>query len=401
MGVDHLLGTVEATARPAPSSTVIHHVHHGDAALRVLGPALDALHEATGSPVTARRPWVETWLEAHSGWSPLAVTVTRGDALTAAALLVRQRRAAYDDVRAAGFGASDEVRLPASDVAAAHRLAVGMAQALADLGRPWRLSLRDVPQRDPVVGCLEHELSHVVVVPGDVSPRLTLGEAREVRSYVSRNHHQQTRRLQNRISRDGHSLQVQHLRDPAGVDAVLPEVVRVCQERDHELRRFSNLDRDPGRAFFIETVRRHAARGEVELTTLRLDEQLAAYVLCFRDGTAWRMWNCRFAPDWGRYGPGRLSHDASLQAALDTGCTLYDWMRGDEAYKDALSDHVHQVADLHAASHLALWSGLESARRARVGLRDLKNRYPAASRTWEQLRPWTEAVSRSLGEQQS
>jgi hypothetical protein len=52
MGVDQLLGTVEATALPAPSSTVVHHVHHGDAALRVLGPALDALHEATGSPVT-------------------------------------------------------------------------------------------------------------------------------------------------------------------------------------------------------------------------------------------------------------------------------------------------------------------------------------------------------------
>jgi hypothetical protein len=108
----------------------------------------------------------------------------------------------------------------------------------------------------------------------------------------------------------------------------------------------------------------HAARGQVELTTLRLRGELAAYVLCFLDGGAYRMWNCRLAPAWSRYGAGRIANDAALERALaDAGATEFDWMRGAEPYKLGLSNHVEHALDLRAWSSPALRSLLDSRRR--------------------------------------
>lgn len=369
---------------------------NGDA-LELLGEQLDELHAATGTPVTARRAWLRCWLLAHPDWSLLAVTVQRDGRLDAAAVLARRRGLLFDEIRPAGAGASDEVRLPSRDAQAAHDLAAGIVETLQGLRRAWRLVLRDLPPGDPVALRLAELLPHSAMAPGDVSPRLTLGAARDLRAYVSRNHYQQGRRLRNRLARDGHLLELSQLNDPTQIAAVLSEVVEVCRARDHELRRFSSLDEPSGLGFFRDLMTAHAALGEVELTTLRLGGDLAAYVICFRDGAAWRMWNCRFAPEWARYGPGRLSHEASLSAALEQGCTLYDWMRGDEAYKDGLSDHVYRVEDLFAASNLALWAAFDGTRRTRNALRDAKNSHPQIKRTWEKLRPVLHAVRHPRG----
>lgn len=377
---------------PAPTGALTVEVHVGVDALDRLGPRLDALLAATGAPVTARRAWLSSWFCAHREWCPLVVTVDRGPEVLAAAVLARRRGRAVDEVRAAGAGASDEVRLPARDADSARLLAQGVADALHDLRRPWRLLLRDLPPQDRAAQELLRALPHAATSPGDVSPRLALGPARDLRGYVSRNHHQQSRRLRNRLARDGHDLQVDQLGTPAEVAAVLPEVVAVCRARDHQLRRHSRLDGGPDLDFFLDVVTAHAARGEVALTALRVDGALAAYVLCFRDGPTWRMWNCRFHPTWAPYGLGRLSHDASLAAALEAGCLTYDWMRGDEAYKDGLSDHVHRAEDLFAASSLALWAVDEGRRRLYRGLRAAKDASPATRQAWERLRPHVEAV---------
>lgn len=380
-------GSLSAAGGPA---TVRLHVELDT--LDQLGPRLDALFASTQAPVTARRAWLSAWFRAHREWRPLVVTVDRGPEVRAAAVLAWRRGRILDDVRAAGAGASDEVRLPARDAEAAELLAQGVAGALQDLHRPWRLVLRDLPPQEEAAQALLRRLRHAGTAPGDVSPRLALGPARDLRAHVSRNHHQQSRRLRNRLARDGHCFEVAQLTAPAEVAAVLPEVVSVCRARDHQLRRHSRLDGGPDLHFFLDVVTTHAARDEVALTALRVDGELAAYVLCFRDGSTWRMWNCRFHPAWAPYGVGRLSHDASLSAALDAGCLTYDWMRGDETYKDGLSDHSHRAQDLFAASHLALWTVDDGTRRLYRSLRSAKNASPGMRRAWDRVRPHVEAV---------
>jgi CelD/BcsL family acetyltransferase involved in cellulose biosynthesis len=125
----------------------------------------------------------------------------------------------------------------------------------------------------------------------------------------------------------------------------------------------------------------HADREEVELTTLRLDGQLAAYVLCFRDGGAYRMWSCRVAPAWLRYGVGRLANNAALEHALsDQDSTAFDWMRGDEGYKQSMANHIEQAQDVLAWSSLTVRAVTDAPRRLKALLIDSADRYPAVER---------------------
>lgn len=370
-------------------------VHRDGLVLDRFARQLDDLYVATGAPVTARRTWHQAWLRAHRQWSVLVVTVHRADELAAAAVLAVRRNRLYDDVRPVGAGSSDEVRLPARDDVAAQLLATGITDALAGLQRPWLLTLRDLPAGDPVVARLNGALACAAVVPGDVSPRLVLGADRSLRPYLSRNHTQQSRRLCKKIDKDGLKLEVHQLSSVADLVMVLPEMERICRARDYQVRQFSVLDDPAGLALFRDLLVSHAARGEVELTTLRLDGELASYDLCFRDGDAWRMWNCRFDPVFARYSPGRLAHEESVTAALAQGATLYDWMRGEEPYKAAMSDHMSRAEDLFAASNRVLWAATDGARRSYRALREIKNSRPELVERWERLRPLIARVRHS------
>jgi len=363
--------------------------HSGADVLERLGPRLDELHAATRAPVTARRPWLEAWRATHPGYEPLAFAlVDSSGALAGAALLARRRQRFWSEHVALGTGLSDQVRFPAVDAVAARRLAGAIAAHLRALDGAWTLLVRHLPEDDPVARGVAEELGCAALAAGDQSPTLRFGADRTLRGYVSKNHHQQVRRMSNRLRGEGLEPVIEHLRDPAAIEAVLPEVVRVCLARDVELRGTSFLDREGTLAFFHAVVRVHAARGEVELTTLRLNGELAAYVLCFLDHGAHRMWNCRLEPRWGRYGVGRIANNAALEHALaDPGAHEFDWMRGAEAYKLSLCNHVEQALDLRAWSTPAVRSVLDTSRRFKGFLKGVFEGH-------EWLRPALEASRR-------
>jgi CelD/BcsL family acetyltransferase involved in cellulose biosynthesis len=145
------------------------------------------------------------------------------------------------------------------------------------------------------------------------------------------------------------------------------------------LARRSLMDHPHAGPFLRRVVEVHARRGEVELTTLRLDGRLAAYVLCFLDGDAYRMWNCRFDPTWSQYGVGRITNNAALENAVADGCRLFDWMRGEETYKESMANDRVVAADLLA------WSGpvvqlTDVFRQAKEAARRVEARGGAAAR---------------------
>lgn len=328
-----------------------------------LGPAIDDLHFATGCPVTARRPWLETWVGCYRHFRPLLVAIESPHRrLEAAALLGHRRRLGITEVVAVGHGPSDQVRLPARDAESARRLAAAILSALGELRGPWRLVIQHLPAGDPVALAAAGTWGSVLVAPGDVSPALRFGPDRSIRAHVSRNHHQQVRRMLNRMGRESLVPVVEHLEDGEAVAAVMPEVERVFRRRDADLGRPCDLDDEHAGPFFRQVVERHAARGEVRLTTLRLRGELAAYVLCFLDGEVARMWNCRFEPEWSHLGPGRVANHAALEQALaDHHCREFDWMRGEETYKASMSNHAEQAWDLDAWSSPAVRAGTRAA----------------------------------------
>jgi hypothetical protein len=70
----------------------------------------------------------------------------------------------------------------------------------------------------------------------------------------------------------------------------------------------------------------HAARGELEVATLRLDGHLAAYVVALADSPAYRVFDGRFAPKWRPYSPGRRLEVAVMEHARRRSFPELDWM---------------------------------------------------------------------------
>ena len=348
----------------------------------MLADRLDDLHAATAAPITARRPWLSTWLSCFPQYQPVAVAVERADGrLDAVALLARSRRLGVTHVFGMGHGPSDQLRLPARNAAAAEELSRGLVDYLRTLPRPWRLLLRHLPQDDAVAALVASRLRHASLPLGDVSPVTRFTADRRLRTYVSRNHHQQVRRMLNRIDRDGLKADIAVLTDPREVAPLVDEVQEVSRDRDLELRGWSGLEDGSRGPFFRRVILQHAERREVVLTTLRLDEQLAAYVLCFRDGRAHRMWSCRVAPRWKRYGAGRLANNAALEHALaDDGCDEFDWMRGDEPYKRSMANDVELARDLMAWSSAAVGRAADARRRLKVLVKTAAERHDTVAR---------------------
>lgn len=353
-----------------------------------LARELDDLHALTHAPVTARRPWLQTWLDSYTAYEPLLVGVRRDDRLEAAAPLALLPRRTHIRVVAMGHGPSDEARIPARDAQAADALGRAVAAALRGLGSRHSVELRHLCRDEPSLGTIAAHLQHAAIEPGDVSPRLTVGRDRTLRSYVSRNHHQQRRRLLNRITNAGLRLDLQQRSTPEEIAQILPDVRALCRERDVAIRGHSRLDEPAYSHFFDEVTARHAALAAVNLTTLSLDGDLAAYVLCFRDGPTWRMWHARVRPRWLEYGPGRLATDAAVEAALsDPACVEFDWMRGGEPYKYSLSDHTYRSVDLFASSSTTAWWFASTSRDARRRARDFKNEHERLADGWQHIQP--------------
>lgn len=355
-------------------------------ALAEAWPAIEQLQERVSAPVTARRCWQELWLECTPDAQPLVVLVEGQETLLAAAPLAvlpgRVRR-----VVPIGHGRSDEVVLPAVDQRASSALAWAVRAALGHVPGPWRLTLSRLRADDPLLPALLAVLPHASAHPQEGAPQLALGADRQARSYVSRNHHQQVRRMENRLSREGRSVTVRHVRGLADVRALLPQVERLFRARDAMVGRPCDLDDPRLRRFFHGVLERHAERGELVLSTLQVDDHLGAYVVCFADGAARRMWHCRFDPALAGYGIGRLALHASLQHALsDPRCALYDWMEGEEAYKSQVSDRVQEYVIVCAASSWLQWGLTEPARRARRGTKELVKRHQRLDRAVRRAR---------------
>ena len=347
-------------------------VREGHEVVRHLGARFDELHDSTSTPITSRRHWLQSWVESYPDYRPIAVGVDAADGtLDAVAVLGSRRVGGVHQVVAGGHGPSDAVMLPARDEEAATLLAGALADELHRRYGAWRLVLRHVVPQDLVAPRLAQRLAYVRLVPGDVSPVLAADSGPSLGSYVTSSHRRGISRIRNRMKRDDLEPEIRHLEKPADIAAIMPEVERVFRSRDIALGRRPALDEAVERDFFRKVIELHATAGQVCLTTLHLQGRLAAYVLCFVDGDVYRMWNCRFDPDWDRFSPGKLAMDESVSHALSAGGTAYDFMRGQERYKASYANEQMAGLDLYASSGALLAAGNAMFLAARTRMREM------------------------------
>ncbi|WP_281689500.1 GNAT family N-acetyltransferase [Pseudonocardia thermophila] len=323
--------------------------------LAQLGAALDALHDAVGTHIMARRTWLQTCLDHDTRYEPLAVVVPGpDDSIEAVALLAVRRRGRRASIVALGHGHSDVSAFPARTPAAAAALADAVVEMLVARRGSWTLRVRHIDRGDPVAARIAARLRHGWLVPGGTSPCLVLTPGRDLRSYVGKHYVKNRRRRLAKIAELGHPVVEEITRDPDAIAAALPEIVDICRMRDLAKGRTGMVATPEGAARFRDAVLAHAREGRMLLLTARIGDALAGYALCFVDGTVVRVWNCRFDPAWSAYGIGQICRAALIDHAIATGLTSVDWMLGNEPYKQALSNASRPAEDLFAASGLLL-----------------------------------------------
>ena len=325
----------------------------GPGLLDELGSELDELALAAGTPVTARRRWLSAWIRAYrpSGTWGVAVRDPATGRLDAVACFSDHDRGCWDEVAPLGRRQQDRGALPARSDTAARVLAAAVIARLRARTRPWALRMGQLPAGDPVAAALADGLGSARSLPGVPIPKIEFGTAASVDEWLGQGMRKQLRKCRRRVDDEGLDMEIDFVAEAGAVEAVLVEVERTHRARERHAQRESELESQPGLEFWRTVILEHAAAGEAEIGTLRLDGELAAYVVSLLDDDAYRVFDGRFAPALARYSPGRLLETAVIERALaDSRFARIDWMNGCAVEKLLAANAVDHTEHLVAFS---------------------------------------------------
>jgi CelD/BcsL family acetyltransferase involved in cellulose biosynthesis len=209
---------------------------------------------------------------------------------------------------------------------------------------------------------------------------MAFGPDRAPEPHLSAKGRRAARRGRARLEEAGVRVDVARIGDPAGVRALLPEIVALHRARDRAVGRRSDLDRLPRRAFYVNVVRQLADEGLLDVWVLRLDGALGAFVIGVRDHTSCRALDARIADLWPSASPGQLLRTEMITALLaEPGLAELDWLRGELRHKMQDATHVVPTEHLLAESSPTVTAALRRWHDLRQAVRD---RIPSRARTW-------------------
>jgi hypothetical protein len=313
-------GTRHEPAAAAPAQATIV---SGWRALSALEPAIETLQRAAGIPVTARVSWWRAALMADRGAVPVGLTLAGpGGTLTAAALVAFRNPDGSCQVTSGRPHSDDVWDVAAVSPGSRRAMLAELAGFARRLAGSWQLTLTGLRDGDDAAW-LAGQLPAGRAVPAPGVPGIAFRHdevtfAPGIRRGLDRSGH--------RIGQHALSETIRFERDPARLAELRDEIEAVHRARDHDAGRVSDLDETAGIAFWRSVYDQHAARGELEVATLRLEGQLAAYVVALVDPPAYRVFDGRFAPAWRQYSPGRRLEAAVVEHARRRHFPALDWM---------------------------------------------------------------------------
>jgi CelD/BcsL family acetyltransferase involved in cellulose biosynthesis len=132
----------------------------------------------------------------------------------------------------------------------------------------------------------------------------------------------------------------------------------------------SSLEADRARAFHADFAAACLDRGWLRLWFLEFDGRPVATLYAWRLGDRYSYYNSGFDPDESKLSPGLVLLSAVIEAALDEGAAVFDFLLGDERYKFRFAERSETVSDIALTRALphpaAVVTGTEHAMR-RVG----------------------------------
>ncbi len=310
------------------------------------------LHTDLGIPVMARTRWMETWADVYDEWTPMTVLVREratGQVEAAALLASRHTDDGYEVV-AMGHGTVACTRFPSRSERASKLLTKGIKDELAKLGR-WTLQFQQLPEGDAVAKLLAQQLSNVEMAPDLWVPQVVFGDDPKIGEFLSRNMRRQIKKAWNRLDTDGRTVELNVARSEYEIMELLPRLEAIHVERDHATGRESDLDDPKVNELWRRLVLSHAATGQIEISSMIIDGEIAGFVIGIIDDDAYRVFDGHFNSTFHRYSPGRLIESAVLERAMvDARFEGLDWMAGVAAEKILTSNHNEGRMQLVASS---------------------------------------------------
>lgn len=328
-------------------------VREGLSEIRPVAADLDELVADLKMPVMASWDWLQHWSEAFEHWMPVMIEVRAAETqqLMACAMLATQSSGESTQVVAMGHGGSLYAGLPARNNDAAKALAQGIVDNLDAMSGVWSMDLEQLPEHDETLGHLVGAVEQGQLLPELRVPRVLFATAHTVEEVLSKSKRKQLRRARSRITNEGLEMIIAFDRGRAISSELLDEVESVHISRDRDSRRNSDLDRPAEREFWRRVVEGGTDDWEVEIATLRLDGELAAYAVAILDGDTYRIYDGRMSTEHRDYSPGRIIEAAALGRAIsDPRFTVLDWMSGVAAEKLLTTNFAEGRARLVATS---------------------------------------------------
>jgi CelD/BcsL family acetyltransferase involved in cellulose biosynthesis len=181
-----------------------------------------------------------------------------------------------------------------------------------------------------------------VIVPLPPTPEQLFGGLR-------RNVKESLRRGRNRLARDGHEWQVEHVVESGPeLAAAVDEVMRLHLARAQYKGKLRHVDylTDPlDRSFLHAVMQGMGSVGRAEAHRLRVGSDAVAAMLTLRAADCTYFWVSGFDPAWWDYGPLTLLHGECLRRAIERGDTLANLSVGPAAAKLRWSEKIEYWHD--------------------------------------------------------
>jgi Acetyltransferase (GNAT) domain len=328
-------GASDTAAWSSGSETVARQLHvtvepsYGRRAVAAIDDELGSLAVSCDAPLTARPAWSLAPGNASDYLRPWALMARNAAGTPVGALVLLDH---IQDPRAvlttlAGTDGGQRGAILTRDTAVALALGDALRGVLDGQSGPSTVVLGPLPAGSAVVDAFAAGLSGSRQDAAAAIPVIRRAAGTDPEAYLAPGLRRSLRKSANRLVADGRVAQTRFTSDAVEILGSLRQLEFVHRNRDHAHGRISDLD---------DAVRHHAWRARVqsltelgllELATLEIDGELAAYTLGVVDGPVYRLLEGRFVTQWARYSPGRLLEAAVVQRFVDDdSLETFDWM---------------------------------------------------------------------------
>jgi CelD/BcsL family acetyltransferase involved in cellulose biosynthesis len=143
-------------------------------------------------------------------------------------------------------------------------------------------------------------------------------------------------KLRHEIRRKAKKLEAET--GPFTVETATQETLLPLLDRFVELHRMSEGPKGvfmvPGMEIFFRRLgQTFCQRGVFRLTFIRVRDELAAGTIGFSFGGTYSLYNSAFDRTWQQLAPGMVLVAEDIRQAIEEGCAVFDFLKGDYAYK--------------------------------------------------------------------